>query len=259
MDNMDWIRQRLEKLPGNISAMVKNLKTGETFSWREDAPHEAASVIKLFLMAKMFRQFQDGKRKPEERIPVRREACVPSCGVLTYLDDRKNVSLRDLTELMIIVSDNTACNVLIDEAGIPEIQRFITEELGLTGTRFQRKMFDTERAARGLDNYTTVRDAAWLLEAIYTGKLVSPEASRDMLEMLRHQRLNGKIPFRLHTLPSAPVIAHKTGENPETTHDVGIIEGKEPLLVCFMGNETDVPAFEREMADISWDLYQQYN
>ena len=257
MKDMTWIGEKLERLPGNLSAVVRWLKTGETYAYRPEARHEAASVIKLFLMAALFQDFEDGRRKPETLIPVRRESCVPSCGVLTYLDDGKRMSLRDLTELMIIVSDNTACNVLLEEYTIPAVQRYITEGLGLKDTLFQRRMFDTESAARGLDNFTTAADTAWLLEEIYGGRLVSREASRQMLQMLRDQRLNGKIPFRLHTLSPAPVIAHKTGENPGTTHDVGIIEGEDPLLVCFMGNETDVPAFEREMEEIAWELYMQ--
>ena len=253
------IQSRLEKLPGNISGVCKNLKSGETSVYRPEAPHEAASIIKLYLMAAMFQGFHDGDFRPEDRLPVREEDCVPSCGVLTYLDKGKEVSLRDLTELMIIVSDNTACNVLADFCTLPRIQSFITEKLGLRNTFFRRKMFDEEASARGMDNYTTAADTAWLLEEIWFRRLVSPEASEAMLNMLRHQRLNGKLPFRLHTLPDAPRIAHKTGENPGTTHDAGIIEAREPLLVCLMGNETDVPAFEREMADIAWELYQNNN
>ncbi len=256
MENgMEWMRPRLEKLPGNISCLCKNLNTGEIFRFRSEAPHEAASVIKLYLMAAIFQGFADGDFRPEDRIPVRREACVPSCGVLTYLDDGKEVSLRDLTELMIIVSDNTACNVLLDYYMLPRVQAFIRDRLGLKHTLFRRKMFDWEKAARGLDNFTTAEDAAWLLEEIWRGRLVCPEASAAMLNMLRHQQLNGKLPFRLHALENeGPVIAHKTGENDRTTHDVGIIETPNPLLICLMGNETDVPAFEREMGDLAWDL-----
>ena len=246
---------RLRKLPGNISGIYKNLRTGECLSWRPDAPHEAASVIKLYLMAAMFQGFHDGDFRPCDRLTVRREDCVPSCGVLTYLDMDRQVSLRDLTELMIIVSDNTACNVLADYYTLPRIQEFIREKLGRKDTLFRRKIFDYERAKAGLDNYTTAADVAWLLEEIRLGRLVSPEASEAMLNMLRHQQLNGKLPFRLHAMQDDPVIAHKTGENPGTTHDVGIIEGKDPLLVCLMGNETDVPAFEREMGDIAWEIY----
>ena len=254
MSTMDWIRPRLESLPGNISAVCKNLATGECFAYRPDALHDAASIIKLYLMAAMYQGFHDGDFRPSDRLPVRREDCMPSCGVLTYLDDGKEVSLRDLTELMIIVSDNTACNILLDFYTLPRIRSFIRERLGLENTFFRRRLFDEEASSRGVTNQTSAADTARLLEAIRAGRLVSPEASAAMLATLRHQRLNGKLPFRLHTLEDAPVIAHKTGEDDGTTHDCGIIEAAQPLLVCLMGNETDVPAFERAMGDIAWDL-----
>lgn len=255
MSNMDWIGPRLEALPGRISAVCRNLKTGEEFLFRPEMEMGPASVIKLFVMAAVYRGFETGRFSPEDRVPVRRQDCVPSCGVLTYLDDGKEVSLRDLTELMIIVSDNTATNVLADFCTIPWIQGEIENTFGRKGTFFRRKMFDAESSRRGIRNATTAADVGWLLERIWRGELVSPEASARMLETLRHQRLNGKIPFRLHTLENAPKIAHKTGEDDGVTHDVGIIEGPEPLLLVLMGNETDVPAFERTMADIAWDLY----
>lgn len=257
MSGMDWMRPRLEALPGNISALCRNLETGESFAFRPEARHGSASVIKLYLMAAMFQGFADGEFRPEDRLTVREKDCVPSCGVLTYLDRDQEWSLRDLTELMIIVSDNTATNVLAEFYTLSRIQAFISDRLGLRDTFFRRKMYDTEAKRRGIENETTVRDTGWLLESIWRGELVNPEASAQMLGMLRHQRLNGKIPFRLHTLENAPRIAHKTGEDDGTTHDVGIVEGKQPLLLCLMGNETDVPAFEREMGDLAWELYHR--
>ena len=108
MSGMDWMRPRLEALPGNISALCRNLETGESFAFRPEARHGSASVIKLYLMAAMFQGFADGEFRPEDRLTVREKDCVPSCGVLTYLDRDQEWSLRDLTELMIIVSDNAA-------------------------------------------------------------------------------------------------------------------------------------------------------
>ena len=253
------IRNILEGFSGNVSVLCKNLDTSETLAWNIHSPHEAASIIKLYLMAAIFQGFEDGDFSPEQRLMVRREDCVPSCGVLTYLDDgeEKTYSLRDLVELMIIVSDNTACNLLFEFYGQEKLQSFITDRLGCAGTFFRRKMFDEEKARLGLNNYTTAADTAALLEKIYRGELVSEKASAQMLQILRHQRLNGKIPFYLHTLEPIPQIAHKTGEDDGMTHDVGIIygTGRSSLLVCFMGNEVDVPAFEQAMALISLKLY----
>lgn len=78
-----------------------------------------------------------------------------------------------------------------------------------------------------------------------------------MLTILKCQQLNGKIPFYLKALEEEPEIAHKTGEDTGITHDVGIIFGREPFIVCFCGNETDTPRFERMMAEISLELFQR--
>ncbi len=254
-EKFEALRRRLDAMPGNLSAVYKDLTTGEVFLYREEEPHIAASVIKLFLMAAVFQGFAEGAFSPEERILIRREDCVPSCGVLTYLQGERTVSVRDLTELMIIVSDNTAANVLFDLVGEERLAEFLSVKLGLKKTVFRRKMFDAGRAAQGIENYVTAADAAWLLERIYKGELVSREASGEMYQILTHQRLNGKIPFYLHTFANAPVIAHKTGEDSGVTHDVAIVEGEKPFVLCFLGNETNVADFERLMAETARDLY----
>ncbi|MDO4620993.1 MAG: serine hydrolase [Lachnospiraceae bacterium] len=252
------IRPMLDAFAGNVSVLYKDLTTGAAFRYRTDYRHPSASVIKLYLMAAMFRGFEDGEFSPEDRIPVPAADFVPSCGVLTYLDADKNVSLRDLIELMIIVSDNTACNILVDFYGEERLQSYINQTLGLHATSFQRKMFDSARAARGMDNFTSTDETAGLLEQIWNGTLVSEDASRQMLQMLEHQRLNGKIPFHLHAVRPKPVIAHKTGENDGVSHDVAIFEGDHPFLLLFMGSETDVPAWERMIGDLSLQIYEAH-
>lgn len=252
----DALRARLDAFPGKVSMVYRELVPGgRTFYYQAEQPHIAASVIKLFLMAAVFQGFEDGRFEPSDRIRIRRENCVPSCGVLNYMKEEPEVTVRDLVELMIIVSDNTATNALFDFVGEEYLGAFIRERLGLSQTSFNRKMFDSVRAAQGIENYVTAADVAWLLEEIYYGRLVSEDASRQMYEILTHQRLNGKIPFCLHTLPNAPVIAHKTGEDSGITHDVGIVAGRTPFILCFLGSETDMPRYERLMAETALELY----
>ena len=86
-----------------------------------------------------------------------------------------------------------------------------------------------------------------MLEKLYQGEVVSAEASAQMLENQKDHRLNGKLPFFLHTM-GVPV-AHKTGEDDGITHDVGIIYAKEPMVCCFVGEHVDVPGYERLMQD----------
>lgn len=257
---LTMIREKLEALGGETGFYYKNLVTGECARFHADRPLPAASVIKIYLMAAMFDAFESGALDPERYISVPDKAKVPSCGVLTYLSGLHEITLRDLVELMIIVSDNTATNLLWDvyeeHFGAGSLTRFAHEVLHCTDTSLNRKMFDAKKAAQGIENYTSARDAAKLLDALYAKTLISPEASAQMLGILHDQRLNGKIPFHLHTINPVPLIAHKTGEDYRITHDVSIIEGDHPMILCFMGSDVDVPALERLMADAAYALYQ---
>ncbi len=254
----DSIVKKLEGLPGRVSFLYENLATGDKASYKEDEPMMAASVIKLFVMAAAFDRIEKGLLDRSEMIGVRREECVPSCGALTYLHDGILVTVMDLITLMIIFSDNTATNLLIDLLGMEQINGFIKDQ-GFEKTLLQRKMYDLELSSRGIQNYITAGETGRLLKMMYEGKLVSGQASEKMIGILKNQQLCSKIPFYLQALPEEPEIAHKTGEDRGITHDVGIVYGKEPFLICFCGNETDTPAFERVMAEVSLELYEGLN
>lgn len=252
------ILEKLECIPGKISFQYENLKSGESFDYHAEEPMMAASVIKLFIMAVVFEKLENGELHKDQMITVDKEDHVPSCGALTYLHDGIEVTVMDLVTLMIIFSDNSATNILIDLLGMDEINRLI-RNFGFEKTVLQRKMFDLEKSGRGIQNYITASETGRLLKMMYQGRLVSRQASEHMLSIMKNQQLNSKIPFYLRALPEKPEIAHKTGEDAGITHDVGIIYGKEPFLVCFCGNETDTPVYERAMAEISLELYRKRN
>jgi beta-lactamase class A len=207
-------------------------------------------------MAAVYQDIQKGRYSEEETLTVRREDMVHTSGVLDLLMGEPEVPIRDLIELMIVVSDNTAANLLYQLVGTEQVNRYIKENLKMEHTVFNRKMMDRESAAKGIENYTTAEEMALLLEKIYCRELVSPEASQKMYETLCHQQLDGKIPFYLRGLEKPPLVAHKTGENDGVTHDAAIIEGHVPMILCFLGSETDIARFERVMADITLDFYE---
>ena len=254
----DEIIKILDQVPGKISFLYENLETGERVGYREDQSLMAASVIKLYVMAAVFNQFETGKLREDFSLSILKKDCVPSCGALTYLHDGIYVTALDLVTLMIIFSDNTATNVLIELLGMDEINRYI-KSLGFEKTCLNRKMYDTEKSSKGIQNYITASETGRLLTMMYRGELVSEEASRQMISILKNQQLCSKIPFYLQALTEEPEIAHKTGEDRGITHDVGIVYGKTPFLVCFCGNETDTPLFERIMGELSLKLYEETN
>lgn len=252
---MDALTEKLAAMPGKVGFYYKNLITGETIEFNSHKPVRAASVIKLFVMAEAFRQIEEGLLNPNDIFTVNKAECVPSCGALVYMHDGLKVTVRDLITLMIILSDNSATNFLVDLLGIDNINKTI-RSLGYKDTSIGRKMFDSEKAALGIQNYICAAETADLLERIYSGTLIGKEASEQMLGIMLNQRLNGKIPFYLHALENSPKIAHKTGEDDGTTHDAAIVFAPEPFILVFVSNETDVPAYERLMQDTAFELYQ---
>ena len=245
------IPARLEKIGGNLSLWLENLESGETLKMNPDGDHIAASVIKLGVLLAAFKAFDEGRMNPDALVEVKAQYKVPSCGALTYMHDRIKVTNLDLATLMIILSDNTATNMLIDALGIDYINE-VLREYGLSGICLRRKLFDSEASANGLENTVTARDVAAFYRLLYLKQLVSPAASDKMLSILLDQRLNGKIPFYLHE--RGIKVAHKTGEDDGVTHDTGIIFAYAPIIAVFLGNDTSVPGFERTMQDIAKEI-----
>lgn len=255
MLNREAIESKLRALSGTIGVTIL-CGDGEALHFNGDVPIEAASVIKLPIMAAAFQAEKDGKLRFDDEIETTAEEMMPGCGVLTRLHPGLRVTVRDLMVLMIIVSDNTATNRMIDIVGIDAVNRLI-EAQGLTHTRLNRKMFDAEAAARGVINTVSADDMALLLSRIANGTLVSPDASAQMLSILAEQQLNGKIPFYLsHNDDSELDVdsAHKTGEDDGITHDVGILFTDPPTVFCFLSERTHVPETVRSIQDLARDV-----
>lgn len=223
------IAQRLGDFPGRTSFYYKDLESGNVFSFRETERMTAASVIKLTIMAELFRQLEEGELDGDQLIEIKDADRVPICGVLTFMHTGLVVTPLDLCWLMITISDNMATNMLIDLLGREKIQAN-NRALGLEGMELQRKLFDFRPELRGLCNTITAAGSARLLELIYRRELVSPAASNTMMDMLLAQQCTNKIPL---LLPGEGMAAHKTGEDDTVSHDVGILMAKKPCIVCF--------------------------
>lgn len=245
------LEQRLAQLPGKVSMFYTCPDQNESFSYQADIPLIAASVIKLPMMITLFRLVKEGKADWNERFTVTSEVKVPSCGALTYLHDGLQVTLRDLCTLMIILSDNTATNMVFDRIGNEEVNKAL-RALQCETTTLRRKMFDSVSSAKGIQNHITAGEIGHLLLMMMQEKCISPDTDHEMIQILLDQRLNGKIPFFLHAIDID--VAHKTGEDSGTTHDVAIVMTKTPFVLCFASNDTDVARFERLMQDIALEL-----
>lgn len=248
------ILDRLQNFSGEVGFYYKNLQTNEIIEYNEEKSMLAASLIKLTVLVEVFNQIDKGILKKDDEFITNDNDKVPSCGALNYMHSGLKITIKDLYTLMIILSDNYATNILIDILGIENINKTI-KDINLKKTILNRKMFDEEKSSKGIENYTSAKDMGILLEKMYSGELVNKNYSKEMMDVLKNQRLNGKIPFFLHSEKEKIEIAHKTGEDNNITHDVGIVFAKEPFIICFTGNKVDVPLYERLIQDISYELY----
>ena len=227
------------KYQGKVALFAKDLKTGKTVAVDADEPVQTASVIKLPIMIEAFYQVKAGKLKLDQKLPLTKDNQVPGSGVLQFMDPGLQVTLKDAVTLMIILSDNTATNVVIDAVGIPSVnQRLAT--LGLKNTYLYKKVFKPAEGPTPPDQKkfglgkTTAREMAEAMESIYRCDLGDKDLCKTMLEILRNQQDRNSVPRYLEsgdTSEKPSAIANKTGALDDVRNDVALVETKSAPIV----------------------------
>lgn len=226
---------------GKVAVAVKHLSTGEEFYLAADEPMPTASLIKLPVMVEAYWQASEGKVKLDAMLTLQKSDKVQGSGILTsHFSDGSSFPLRDAIRLMIVYSDNTATNMVIDQIGLPSTNARM-EKLGFKNTKLNAKVFraDTRLDQKFGEKYglgsTTAREMVKLLELLHTGKLVSPEACTAMIGHLKACDDKEKM---TRFLPSGTVVAHKTGSVNAVKTDAGIITTKSgPVALCVLTSE----------------------
>lgn len=252
-----------ERLDGVMGYAIKDLTTGETFFRLPDTVFPQASSIKLTILLELMRQAQDGKISLDEKHTIRRSEAPPGDRdpILGMLGDGTvTMSLRDLAVFMIVLSDNTATNILIDRLGMENINAGITR-LGLTETKLRRRMIDLEAARRGNENVSTPREMLTLLEKIRGGLAMDTLDHERTEEFFRILTLNKDSLFH-KALPAKAAIADKPGALEGVRCDSGIIEiACHPFILCVMttylkNNEEGERAIE-EVARLAYAYFDR--
>jgi beta-lactamase class A len=182
------LQQMAVDFDGVLGIAVKDLGTGETFFANADTVFPQASSIKIPILLELFRQAQAGTLKLDERVDVKKALMAAGSGVLLrFSDGGSALSLRDLAVLMIVLSDNTATNILIERVGMQNVNDNL-RRLGLTQTRLQRIMLDVEAQRASRENLSTPREMVLLLEMLDAGKTLDPKSTQAALEILKYSK-----------------------------------------------------------------------
>jgi len=217
------LQSNIERITRSVNAKwgiyIKCVETGEEIALNADETMDTMSVIKIPLMAEVFRQIEAGKFALTDRVTLKESEKRPGTGVIRSLDAGATLTIKDLITLMIIVSDNSATDMLFEKVGGTEPVNKLMQSYGLNTIK-----------ATGPSEvwFKALRDLGKLLEKIHKGEVVSKQASEQMLQIMRGQVYSSRLPkyvtgFRL---------PHKTGDfMPYIGNDVGILESPNRHIV----------------------------
>ncbi|MBA4063585.1 MAG: serine hydrolase [Isosphaera sp.] len=238
---------------GKVAVAVKNLKTGEEFYLAADEVMPTASLIKLPVMVEAFWQAEEGKVKFDTTLTLKKDDKVPGSGILTpHFSDGATFPLKDAVRLMIVFSDNTATNLVLDQIAIPSTNERM-KTLGMAETRVNAQVFkgskttvDPERSKTYGLGSTTARETVQLLELIEAGKVVSADACK---EMLRHLRACDDKEMFARFLPAGVALAHKTGAVSDARTEAGIAYTKAgPVALCVLTTQNEDKRWAKDNA-----------
>lgn len=251
-----------QERPAEVAVSVVDLASGRRLGINDGIEVHAASTMKVPVLLELFRQAESGRLALDDPVLVRNEFTSIADGSRYALSKEEDgeralygligrrTSLRDLARRMIVRSSNLATNLLMEVVRADSVRRTM-ERLGAREMGVLRGVEDTAAYRRGLNNTTTARAFARVLEAIARCEITSQEACDEMIEILSGQEFNELIPAGLP--PGVPV-AHKTGWITEIHHDGGIVypPGRAPyVLVVLTRGIADTLVSARLGADLS--------
>src|SRR5260221_7082 len=204
------IEDLASRVDGVVGYAILDLTSGDRFGHLEKATFPTASTIKLAIVYELFKQVEVGKVRLDETMVLDRAKAVGGSGVLNQLGT-PTLSLRDYATLMVMLSDNTATNVLIDRLGMEAITQRM-QSPGLGGTRLRRHMMAAAAARGGDENVSSPEEIVRLLQIVNRDQ---PEAIA-LLKKSKQSRLRKGLPVGVET-------ADKPGELEGVRVDAGIV------------------------------------
>ena len=203
-------------LDGVIGYSIVDLTSGQRIERLQDEVFPTASTIKLAILYELFKQADAGTVDLGQVKTRDRRQDVPG-GVLNELTSA-SLSVRDYAVLMVVLSDNTATNILIDTVGMDKVNARM-RALGLPQTRLRRRMIDIEAARRGDENVSTPGEIARLLQMLYRGDGLSKASHEALIEILTKDKTT---PMR-RGIPAGTAVANKPGSLSGVAVDAGIV------------------------------------
>lgn len=246
----DAVTTALFESKGDYAIVVKNLRTGESYTRQPDKQYEPGSLYKLWVMATVFDQVKQGNLSEDEELSRSIAFLNSSFGIAAADAEQTSGTITQTVSQalnqMITISHNYAAMLLTEKIKLSTVKAYLAEN-GFNNSRVGTK---------GEVPMTTAHDIAKFMEKLYKKELVTPEYSEKMIEFMKKQEKNNKLPLYL---PSGVVMAHKTGELGMVSHDAGIVYTDKGDYIIVAFSETESPkGAEDRIGRVSEAVYQYF-
>ena len=206
----DQVKPIVSSFKGKVSLFAKNLDTSETYGLNPDERVRTASTIKIAVMIEAFARVAEGKAKWTDEVILTKEKKVSGSGILNELSDGLKLTLRDAVNLMMMISDNTATNLVLDVLTTDAVNARM-ESLGFKQIKLMRKVGSGGESTAGKDpenkkyglGMSTPREMVLVMEKLERGEVVSPTASKEMIDLMKREQDRNAIGRSLWNVPMA--------------------------------------------------------
>ncbi len=236
-----------------VGVFAVNPATGAYVDLDAQRAYPAASIIKIPILVSLMLAVDKKEVSPTQMLTVRQDLVTGGSGHLQWSPIGTKFSVKDVARLMIVISDNTATNMLIDLLGGKEKLNQQFAGWGLKQTRINNLLADLKGT-----NKTNPYELVYLLGRIDQGEILSPAQRKWMYQILEKTKTRTLLP---QGLPPGAKIFHKTGDIQSMVGDAGIVTAVDGTKY-FVAIQVERPSNDRRanelIRNLSKMIYQQF-
>ncbi|WP_233258374.1 serine hydrolase [[Phormidium] sp. ETS-05] len=243
--------KRPELIPG---LFVLDIDNNSYVDLNGSSSFAAASTIKLPILIAFFQDVDAGKIRLDEMLTMEAKQVAEGSGDMQYQPPGTKWTALDTATNMIIISDNTATNMIIDRLGGIEALNDRFQSWGLTSTVIRNPLPDLEGT-----NTTSPKDLVQVMAMVNQGDLLSLRSRDRAFSIMRDTRNNSLLP---QGLGEGAVIAHKTGDIGSAIGDAGMVDmksGKRYLVAAIVQRPHNDANAEELIRQISGTAYRFFD
>jgi beta-lactamase class A len=218
---LEGARREIEDYSGVAGLYVWDLEKDSGYGIRPDEPFFAASTIKIPIMVAVYRKVDEGKLEFSQEVEIQEEDWAAGAGWLQWEKAGTRQTVGDLLVLMMTQSDNVASNALVRTVGGADHVNEVARSMGAEDTVLSQKLSSERGVVPALDNRSTPRDMATMMQQIAEGKAASEKSCGYMIDLMHENKLDWWLD---EGLPPGVDAANKAGWLYTVYDEVGIVE-----------------------------------